>query len=144
MAQKSARTVYIIRHEGVKKYNKKKKKTGTVLNNHQLKYPAQVKNREPLNFVFLFSQLYKNGHSLFFPWWAFTDYGYQEPVPSLIQQLLENCPKDKLAGKISERRAMGMNGSCSKMEKDWAHSRKTLRELAQRASLLIPHKKRGR
>ena len=41
-------------------------KTWKVLNNQQSKYPTQGENRESSNFVFLFSQLCKNGHSLFF------------------------------------------------------------------------------
>ena len=48
-----------------KRYNVK---TWGVLSNQQLKKHTQVKNRESSNFVFLFSQLCKNEHSLFFPW----------------------------------------------------------------------------
>ena len=50
------------------KINRHNGKIRGVLNNEQLKYPTQAKNRESLNFVFLFFQLCKNGHSLFFPW----------------------------------------------------------------------------
>ena len=39
-------------------------KIGKALNNQPLKYRAQVKIRESLNFVFLFSQLCKNGYCL--------------------------------------------------------------------------------
>ena len=46
-----------------KRYNRK---TRRVRNNQQLKYPTLEKNRELLNLVFIFSQLCKNGHSLFF------------------------------------------------------------------------------
>ena len=44
------------------RYNGKKWK---VLNNQQLKHPIQLINRV-FKLFFLFSQLYKNGHSLFF------------------------------------------------------------------------------
>ena len=46
----------------------RKKRGGGSLNNQQLKYHTQVKNRESLNFAFLFSLLCKDEHSLFFPW----------------------------------------------------------------------------
>ena len=40
------------------------------LNNQQLIEPKQVKNRESLNFVFLFSQLCKKRtYPVFSPWW---------------------------------------------------------------------------
>ena len=41
-------------------------KTGRAMNNEQFKYPIKMKNRKSLNFVFLFSQMCKNGRSLFF------------------------------------------------------------------------------
>ena len=41
----------IMKIDTIKSYNRK---TGIFLNNQQLKYPTQVKNREPLNLVFLF------------------------------------------------------------------------------------------
>ena len=42
-------------------------KTGTVVNIGQLQFRTEIKNRESSNFVFLFSQLSENGHSLFSP-----------------------------------------------------------------------------
>ena len=41
---------------------------GKILNNQQLHFPSQVRNRKSLNFVFLFPQSCKNGHSLFYLW----------------------------------------------------------------------------
>ena len=50
-----------------RRYNKKRKKIGRVLNNQQLKYHTQMKNRESL-FIYFLNILYKNQHSLFLPW----------------------------------------------------------------------------
>ena len=44
------------------------RKTRRVSHNQHLKNPIQLKCRESSNFVFLFSQLCKNGHSLIFSW----------------------------------------------------------------------------
>ena len=71
------------------RYNRK---TWRGLNNQQLKYPTQMKNRESINFDFVFSQWCKNEHSLFFTWGLHVHSHYKTKRSSSRHQTIDFNP----------------------------------------------------